>query len=81
MNHDSTTTNGHADTSSKKAFEASSPDDIKTKPGSEEEVERVDDVSANGSVPSDDGVGLQVVPLNNDKPNVCFSHFPSSPEH
>ena len=80
-NHDSAITNGHADTSSKKTFEALSLDAIKIEPSSEEEVERADDVSANGSVPSDDGDGLQVVPLNNDKPNVCFSHFPSSSEH
>ena len=80
-NHDSATTNGHADTSSKKTFEALSSDAIKIDPSSKEEVERADDGSANGSVPSDDGDGLQVVAVNNDKPNVCFFHFPSSPEH
>jgi len=81
VNHDSATTNGHADPSSKKTFEGSSPGAIKIEPSPEEAVERADDGSATGSVPSDDGDGLQAVPLNNDKPNVCFSNFPSSPEH
>jgi hypothetical protein len=44
-------------------------------------VKTVDDGSATGIVPSDDGDHLQAVPSNRDKPNVCFSHFPSSPEH
>ena len=80
-NHDSATTNGHADPSSKEAVERSSPDTIKIEPSSEEGVERVDDESVTGIVPSDDGDRLQTVPSNRDKPNVCFSHFPSSPEH
>ena len=74
VHRDNTTTNGNADTGLKRVFEGLSSDAIKIEPSFEEE-ERTDDRSGTGSVPSEDGDDLEVVSLNNDKPNVCFSPF------
>jgi hypothetical protein len=75
-NRDSATTNGHADTDSKKAFVGKSPPAIKIEPSFEEGEERTDDESGTSSVPSDDGDGQQAAQSNTRQPNVCFFSFP-----
>jgi hypothetical protein len=80
-NRDSATTNGHANTKSKKTFKGKSPPAIKIEPSFEEGEERPYDEPGTSSVPSDDGDGQQAAQSNNTQPNVCFFRFPSSPEH
>jgi hypothetical protein len=75
------TTNGHADTVLEKTVEALSSDAIKIEPSFEEGEEKADDGAGTGSDSSDDGDGQHDVPLNDDRPNVCFSHPPPSSEH
>jgi hypothetical protein len=74
-------TNGHANAGLEKTLEASSPDTINVESNSEEGEEREDDGLGTRSVSSDDGDGPHDVPLNNDRPNVCFTLLPPSPEH
>jgi hypothetical protein len=79
VNHrDGATTNGHADTDSKKTFAGKSPPAIKIESSFEEGEERTDDESGTSSVPSDDGDGQQAAQSNNRQPNVCFFRFPST---
>ena len=75
------TTNGHADTDSEKTTEVLSSDAIKIEPSLEEGEEKADDEAGTRSDSSDDGDGPHDVPLNTDRPNVCFSHLPPSSEH
>jgi hypothetical protein len=72
------TTNGHADTVLVKTIEVLSSDAIQIKPSLEEREEKADDGAGTRSDSSDDGDGPHDVPLNNDRPNVCFSHLPPS---
>jgi hypothetical protein len=80
VNRGLATTNGHADTGLEKTLEVLGPDGIKIESSTEEGEERADDGSGTPSVSSDDGDGSHDVPLNNDRPNVCFSHLPPSSE-
>jgi hypothetical protein len=81
VNRSIATTNGHADTGLEKTLEVLRPDAIKIDSSSEEGEEGADDGLGTRSVSSDDGDGPHDVPLNNDRPNVCFSHLPSSLRH
>jgi hypothetical protein len=81
VNRSIATTNGHADTGLEKTLKVLSSDAIKIESSFEEGEERADDGLETRSVSSDDGDGPHDVPLNNDRPNVCFSHLPPSPEH
>lgn len=75
------TTNGHVDTGLEKTLEVLGPDAIKIESSTEEGEERAEDRLGTPDVSSDDGDGPHDVPLKNDRPNVCFFHLPSSPEH
>jgi len=81
VNHSISTTNGHADTGLEKTIEVLSSDAIKIEPSFEEGEEKADDEAGTRSVSSDDGDGPHDVPLNHDRPNVCFFHLPPSSEH
>lgn len=81
VNHGISTTNGHADTGFEKTIEVLSSDAIKIEPSFEEGEEKADDGEGTRSVSSDDGDGPHDVPLNDGRPNVCFSHLPPSSEH
>jgi hypothetical protein len=80
VNRSISTTNGHADTGLENVTEVLSSDSIKIEPSCEEEEEKADDGAGTPSVSSDDGDGPHDVPLNNDRPNVCFSLLPPSYE-
>ena len=75
------TTNGHADTVLEKKTEVLSSDAITIEPSFEEGEEKADDGAETRSVSSDDGDGPHDVSLNNDRPNVCFTHLPPSFKH
>ena len=81
VNRSLATTNGHADTGLEKTLEVLGLDAIKIESSTEEGEETVEDGLGTPSVSSDDGDGPHDVPLNSDRPNVCFSHLPPSPEH
>jgi len=72
---DSSTTNGHVDTSLKKTSEGLNPDGIKIEFNSEGAEERAEERSVAHTVRTDGGDGLRDVPLNDNKLNVGF--FPS----
>jgi hypothetical protein len=78
VNRSISTTNGHADTVLEKTIEALSSDAIHIEPSLEEGEEKAGDAAGSRSDSSDDGDGPHDVPLNNDRPNVCFSHLPPS---
>ncbi|KAI0296118.1 Sec7-domain-containing protein [Multifurca ochricompacta] len=67
--YDSATTNGHVSTGLKNDLEDFIPDAIKIEPSFEESEERAEEDSATQSAESDDGEGLQDVPLGNSKVN------------
>ena len=77
VNRSISTTNGHANTVLEKTIEVLSSDAMQIEPSLEEGEEKADDGGTH-SDSSDDGDGPHDVPLNNDKPNVCFSHLPPS---
>jgi hypothetical protein len=81
VNRSISTTNGHADTGLENTTEVLSLDAIKIEPSFEEGEEKADDGAGTRSVSNDDGDGPYDVPLNNNRPNVCFSHLPPSSEH
>ena len=81
VNRSTATTNGHANAGLEKTLEASSPDAINVESSSDEGEEREGDGSGTRSVSSDDGDSPQALPLNNDRPNVCFSRLLPSLEH
>jgi hypothetical protein len=81
VNRSISTTNGHADTVLEKTSEALSSGVIKIEPSFEEEEEKAEDGAESRSDSGDDGDGLNDVPLNNDRLNVCFSRLPPSSEH
>ena len=80
VNRSISTTNGHADTGLEKTTEVLNSDAINIEPSLEEGEETADDGAGTHSDSSDDGDGPHDVPLNDDRPNVCFSHLPPSSE-
>jgi len=75
VNRSISTTNGHADTGFEKTIEVLSSDVIKIEPSFEEREEKAIDGAGTRSVSIDDEDGSHDVPLNNDRPNVCFFHL------
>ena len=72
VNRSISTTNGHADTGLEKTIEVLSSNAINIEPSLEEGGEKADDGAGTPSVSSDDEDGRHDVPLDNDRPNVCF---------